>query len=229
MHHHTKFSQKVHLMKYILQIPFYLQCASSLWSLVLFSWTQYCYSLGNWRKARRKISFKCLFKIFYSYLLQLSERAGHGWPMTSIWRSLVEHWCALGQWLNITSLCGNDMRPHGIQFVFCLGGESEGGVDCKLGWKLQNSGQTRTQRFTKGYIKTSPPFRWHLLPFKRLASSCLSKSFTAAAVMSLSTAMASLMATFDRYAAVEGKKDTLTKLELKNLVENEMPCLIQVE
>uniref|UniRef100_A0A3P8WRI7 S100 calcium binding protein P n=1 Tax=Cynoglossus semilaevis TaxID=244447 RepID=A0A3P8WRI7_CYNSE len=45
--------------------------------------------------------------------------------------------------------------------------------------------------------------------------------------MSLSTAMASLMATFDRYAAVEGKKDTLTKLELKNLVENEMPCLIQ--
>ncbi|XP_026149932.1 protein S100-P [Mastacembelus armatus] len=43
----------------------------------------------------------------------------------------------------------------------------------------------------------------------------------------LETAMAILMNTFDKYAAGEGKKDTLTKAEAKTLLEKELPGLIK--
>ncbi|XP_028285200.1 protein S100-P-like [Parambassis ranga] len=43
----------------------------------------------------------------------------------------------------------------------------------------------------------------------------------------LETAMAIMMKTFDKYAATEGKKDTLTKGEVKTLLEKELPGLLQ--
>ncbi|KAG5845602.1 protein S100-P-like [Anguilla rostrata] len=39
----------------------------------------------------------------------------------------------------------------------------------------------------------------------------------------LETAMALLMQSFDKYACTEGKKDTLTKAELKTMLEQELP------
>lgn len=44
----------------------------------------------------------------------------------------------------------------------------------------------------------------------------------------LETAMALLMQTFDKYAAAEGDKNTLTKNEVKTLLERELPDLIKV-
>ncbi|XP_041635908.1 protein S100-P-like [Cheilinus undulatus] len=44
---------------------------------------------------------------------------------------------------------------------------------------------------------------------------------------SLETAMAILMKTFDTYAAAEGRKDSLSKAEVKTLLEKEMPGLLQ--
>ncbi|XP_034425024.1 protein S100-P-like [Hippoglossus hippoglossus] len=43
----------------------------------------------------------------------------------------------------------------------------------------------------------------------------------------LETAMASLMKTFDTYAAGEGKKDTLSKDETKTLLQKELPALLK--
>ncbi|KAL7374600.1 hypothetical protein ABVT39_003700 [Epinephelus coioides] len=43
----------------------------------------------------------------------------------------------------------------------------------------------------------------------------------------LETAMALLMQTFDKYAAAEGDKNTLTKNEVKTLLEKELPDLIK--
>ncbi|KAM6960074.1 protein S100-P-like [Tautogolabrus adspersus] len=43
----------------------------------------------------------------------------------------------------------------------------------------------------------------------------------------LETAMALLMKTFDTYAGAEGSKDTLSKAEVKTLLEKEMPCLLK--
>ncbi|XP_018529793.1 protein S100-P [Lates calcarifer] len=43
----------------------------------------------------------------------------------------------------------------------------------------------------------------------------------------LETAMALLMKTFDTYAASEGNKDTLSKVEAKALLEKEMPGLLK--
>lgn len=44
----------------------------------------------------------------------------------------------------------------------------------------------------------------------------------------LETAMAILMKTFDTYAASEGSKDSLSKAEVKTLLEKELPGLIKV-
>lgn len=44
----------------------------------------------------------------------------------------------------------------------------------------------------------------------------------------LETAMALLMQTFDKYAAGQGKPDTLTQAEAKTLLEKELPGLIKV-
>lgn len=44
----------------------------------------------------------------------------------------------------------------------------------------------------------------------------------------LETAMAMLMKTFDTYAAGEGSKDTLSKAEVKTLLEKELPGLLKV-
>ncbi|XP_018416918.1 PREDICTED: protein S100-P-like [Nanorana parkeri] len=43
----------------------------------------------------------------------------------------------------------------------------------------------------------------------------------------LETAMVLIMDVFDKYAGAEGKKGTLTKTEMKNLLENEFPMFIQ--
>ncbi|XP_028285201.1 protein S100-P-like [Parambassis ranga] len=43
----------------------------------------------------------------------------------------------------------------------------------------------------------------------------------------LETAMAIMMKTFDTYAGKEGKKDTLTKGEVKTLLEKELPALFK--
>ncbi|XP_041821411.1 protein S100-P-like [Chelmon rostratus] len=43
----------------------------------------------------------------------------------------------------------------------------------------------------------------------------------------LETAMAILMKTFDTYAASEGSKDSLSKAEVKTLLEKELPGLIK--
>ncbi|XP_060922379.1 protein S100-P-like [Limanda limanda] len=43
----------------------------------------------------------------------------------------------------------------------------------------------------------------------------------------LETSIAGLIKTFDKYAGGEGKKDTLTKAEMKTLVETELPSLIK--
>lgn len=45
----------------------------------------------------------------------------------------------------------------------------------------------------------------------------------------LETAMAILMQTFDTYAGVEGKKDSLSKAEVKTLLEKELPGLLKVQ
>lgn len=44
----------------------------------------------------------------------------------------------------------------------------------------------------------------------------------------IETAMAILMRTFDTYAASEGSKDTLSKAEVKILLEKELPGLLKV-
>ncbi|XP_074518251.1 protein S100-P-like [Halichoeres trimaculatus] len=44
---------------------------------------------------------------------------------------------------------------------------------------------------------------------------------------SLETAMALLMKTFDTYAAAEGRKDSLSKTEVKTLLQKEMPGLLK--
>lgn len=44
----------------------------------------------------------------------------------------------------------------------------------------------------------------------------------------LETAMAILMNTFDTYAGADGKPDSLSKKEVKTLLEKELPGLIQV-
>ncbi|XP_058481359.1 protein S100-P-like isoform X1 [Solea solea] len=41
----------------------------------------------------------------------------------------------------------------------------------------------------------------------------------------LETAMEMLVKVFETYAKADGDKDTLTKAELKNLLEKELPCL----
>ncbi|XP_041840425.1 protein MRP-126-like [Melanotaenia boesemani] len=57
---------------------------------------------------------------------------------------------------------------------------------------------------------------------------CAKKSNHQTATMSqLETAMALMIKVFDTYAGREGKKDTLTKTELKALVEKELPALIK--
>ncbi|XP_044040561.1 protein S100-P-like [Siniperca chuatsi] len=43
----------------------------------------------------------------------------------------------------------------------------------------------------------------------------------------LETAMAILMKTFDTYAAGEGSKDSLSKAEVKTLLERELPGLLK--
>ncbi|XP_018416916.1 PREDICTED: protein S100-P-like [Nanorana parkeri] len=43
----------------------------------------------------------------------------------------------------------------------------------------------------------------------------------------LETAMVLIMDVFDKYAGAEGKKGTLTKTEMKKLLENEFPMLLQ--
>ncbi|XP_070849033.1 protein S100-P-like [Chaetodon trifascialis] len=43
----------------------------------------------------------------------------------------------------------------------------------------------------------------------------------------LETAMAILMKTFDTYAAAEGSKESLSKTEVKTLLEKELPGLLQ--
>ncbi|XP_034532193.1 protein S100-P-like isoform X2 [Notolabrus celidotus] len=52
-------------------------------------------------------------------------------------------------------------------------------------------------------------------------------SFQPATMTNLETAMALLMKTFDTYAGAEGRKDSLSKAEVKTLLEKEMPGLIQ--
>lgn len=44
----------------------------------------------------------------------------------------------------------------------------------------------------------------------------------------LETAIAILLSTFDTYAGVEGKKDTLSKAEIKVMLEKELPGLLKV-
>lgn len=44
----------------------------------------------------------------------------------------------------------------------------------------------------------------------------------------LETAMAILMNTFDTYAGADGKPDSLSKKEVKVLMEKELPGLLQV-
>lgn len=44
----------------------------------------------------------------------------------------------------------------------------------------------------------------------------------------LETAMAILMSTFDTYAGADGKPDTLSKKEVKALLEKELPGLLTV-
>lgn len=44
----------------------------------------------------------------------------------------------------------------------------------------------------------------------------------------LETAMAIMMNTFDTYAGADGKPDSLSKKEVKTLLEKELPGLIQV-
>ena len=41
--------------------------------------------------------------------------------------------------------------------------------------------------------------------------------------------MAMLMKTFDKYAGVEGNKSTLTKSELKTMMEKELPTFMKVQ
>ncbi|KAI3376625.1 hypothetical protein L3Q82_017059, partial [Scortum barcoo] len=48
-----------------------------------------------------------------------------------------------------------------------------------------------------------------------------------ATMTQLETAMAILMKTFDTYAAVDGKKDSLSKSETKTLLEKELPSLLK--
>uniref|UniRef100_A0AAQ4RSE6 EF-hand domain-containing protein n=1 Tax=Gasterosteus aculeatus aculeatus TaxID=481459 RepID=A0AAQ4RSE6_GASAC len=48
-----------------------------------------------------------------------------------------------------------------------------------------------------------------------------------ATMTQLETAMAMLMKTFDTYAAGEGSKDTLSKAEVKTLLEKELPGLLK--
>ncbi|XP_030635002.1 protein S100-P-like [Chanos chanos] len=43
----------------------------------------------------------------------------------------------------------------------------------------------------------------------------------------LETAMAMLMQTFDKYAAVEGSKGSLSKAELKTMIEKELPSFLK--
>ncbi|XP_018416915.1 PREDICTED: protein S100-P-like [Nanorana parkeri] len=43
----------------------------------------------------------------------------------------------------------------------------------------------------------------------------------------LETVMVLIMDVFDKYAGTEGKKETLTKTELKNLMENELPGILK--
>ncbi|KAM6949035.1 protein S100-P-like [Aplochiton taeniatus] len=43
----------------------------------------------------------------------------------------------------------------------------------------------------------------------------------------LETAMAILLSTFDKYARVEGNKGTLSKAELKTMLEKELPSLLK--
>lgn len=45
----------------------------------------------------------------------------------------------------------------------------------------------------------------------------------------LETAMAILMNTFDTYAGADGKPDSLSKKEVKALLEKELPGLIKVK
>ncbi len=45
----------------------------------------------------------------------------------------------------------------------------------------------------------------------------------------LETAMAILMNTFDTYAVAEGSKDSLSKSEVKTLLEKELPGLLKVQ
>ncbi|XP_038587567.1 protein S100-P-like [Micropterus salmoides] len=49
----------------------------------------------------------------------------------------------------------------------------------------------------------------------------------AATMTQIETAMAILMRTFDTYAASEGSKDTLSKAEVKILLEKELPGLLK--
>lgn len=44
----------------------------------------------------------------------------------------------------------------------------------------------------------------------------------------METAMAILMKTFDTYAASDGNKDSLSKGEVKTLLEKELPALLKV-
>ncbi|CAL8241447.1 unnamed protein product [Merluccius merluccius] len=60
------------------------------------------------------------------------------------------------------------------------------------------------------------------------SSSQGSSQWMSATMSQVETAMALLLQTFDQYAGTEGKKDTLTKAELMNLMEKEMPAMMKV-
>merc|ERR1712002_1100699 len=55
----------------------------------------------------------------------------------------------------------------------------------------------------------------------------VSTTSQAATMTQLETAMAILMKTFDTYASAEGSKDSLSKSEVKTLLEKELPGLLK--
>merc|ERR1712183_891758 len=72
-----------------------------------------------------------------------------------------------------------------------------------------------------GFTSLSVETRGFFLSYRHLEP-------TAAAIMtSLETAMAILIKTFDQYASTDGDKGTLSKAEVKTLMEKELPGLMK--